>query len=132
MIVAVGSAVYRGADVVVVFRELWLGAKGTEVYSDQRGEFIVRAMRSMAGAAVGEAPGAKPEDAAHAVEALMRRVETDRLNTPAHLLALGGLLGCYILSDESPRDSRALDKARENLRTAWWASGLDRSLLKSD
>lgn len=132
MIVTVGGTRYRGADVVVVFRELWLGAKGSEAYSDQRGEFIVRSMRSMAASAVGGAPGVAPEAAEHSVDALMRRVETERLNTPAHLLALGGLLGCYALSDESPRDTRALDKARENLRAAWWASGLDRSLLKSD
>ena len=130
MIVAVGKTRFRGADVFVAFRELWWGAKGSDVYSDERRQFIINAMESMATAVVGSAPDAVPEKVGHAVATLMRRVETDGLITPGHLLALGGLLGRYALSDESPRDMRALDQAREGLRHAWWASGLDRRMLQ--
>ena len=131
MIVAVGKTRYRGADVFVVFRELWWGTKGTDAYSDQRGEFIVNSMHALASAAVGGAPGTEPEAVGHAVTTFMRRVETDRLTTPVHLFALGGMLGRYALSDESPRDMDALDEAREWLRLAWWASGLDRGMVKT-
>lgn len=129
MIVTVGKTGFRGADVFVVFRELWWAAKGTDVYSDQRGEFIVNAMTAMTTAVVAAAAGAEPKATGHAVDTFIRRVETDRLTTPVHLLALGGQLGRYALSDESPRDTQALDEAREGLRLAWWASGLDRRML---
>jgi hypothetical protein len=129
VIVAVGETRFRGADVAVAFRELWWAAKGTDIYSDERGQFIVNAMQSMATAVIDAVPGAEPEKVDRAVETFMRRAERDGLNTPDHLLALGGLLGRYVLSDESPRDMQALNQAREGLRLAWWASGLDRGVL---
>ncbi len=126
MIVVAGNARLRGADVYVAFRELWWAAKGSAIYSDQRGEFIANAMREMTTeACAGVAPAdAGPEDLRHSVEAFMRRLETERLDTPGHLLALGGLLGRYTLSDESHRDTRLLDRARVGLLTAWWSCGL--------
>ncbi|UCG43014.1 MAG: hypothetical protein JSU73_14355 [candidate division WOR-3 bacterium] len=132
MIVVVGRIRFRGADVQVVFRELWWGARGTDTYSDQRGEFIVNTMQAMVKTVIGAAPGAEPEAVEHTAATFMRRVETEGLNTPAHMLALGGLLGRYELSDESPRDMRILDRAREVLRAAWWASGLDRRVLRTE
>jgi len=128
MTVVVDNTRLRGADVHVVFRELWWHAKGSALYSDQRGEFIVNAMREMtteACAAAAPAPGAGPDDIHHSVEAFMRRLETERLDTPGHLLALGKLLGRYALGDESHRDTRILDKARAGLLVAWWSCGLD-------
>ena len=129
MIVTVGERRYRGADVYVAFRELWWDAKGTGAYSDERGDFIVSSVAMMVTDAVGGVPGVEPAGVDDAVATFMRRVETDRLNTPAHLLALGGLLGRYVLSDESARDTRLLDSSRAGLRQAWWSSGLDRGLL---
>ncbi len=131
MIVAVGETRFRGADVTVAFRELWWSAKGTDIYSDERGQFIVNAMQSMATAVTDAVPGAEPEKVDHAVETFMRRVETDGLNTPDHLLALGGLLGRYVLSDESSRDMQALNQTREGLCLAWRASGLDQGVLQA-
>jgi hypothetical protein len=129
MIVEADGRRFRGADVYVVFRELWWAAKGTGLYSDERLDFIFNLMQAMASDAVGSVAGAEPGETGDAVAALMRRVETERLNTPAHLLALGGLLGRYVLSDESPRDTRELVAARATLRQAWWSSGLDSNLL---
>lgn len=131
MIVEAEGRQFRGADVYVAFRELWWAAKGSALYSDERLDFIFNLMRAMATNAVGSAAGAEPAATGEAVAALMLRVETERLNTPAHLLALGGLLGRYVRSDESARDTRELDAAREQLRQAWWSSGLDRGLLAS-
>ncbi|MBN2537034.1 hypothetical protein JXB37_02015 [candidate division WOR-3 bacterium] len=131
MIVEAEGRRFRGADVYVAFRELWWAAKGSALYSDERLDFIFNLMRAMATDAVNSAAGAEPAATGEAVAALMLRVETERLNTPAHLLALGGLLGRYLLSDESARDTRELDAAREQLRQAWWSSGLDRGLLAS-
>ena len=106
------------------------GAKGTEAYSDQRREFIIKTMLAMATAVLVAEPGAEPETVDSAVATFMRRVETDRLDTPVHLLALGGMLGRYVLSDESPRDTRALVEAHAGLHQAWWASGLDPRVLQ--
>lgn len=129
MIVEVGGQRFRGADVYVAFRELWWAAKGSDAYSDERLDFISNSMRTLATGAVGSVAESEPKETALAVAAFMRRVETERMNTPGHLLALGGLLGRYVLSDESPRDLRLLDAARDSLRQAWWSSGLDRGLL---
>jgi hypothetical protein len=130
MIVVAGGMRFRGADVNVAFRELWWAAKGSAGYSDERGDFIANAMRAMAvDVCMAVAPEAEPEVVEHSVEALMRRVGVERLNTPAHLLALGGLLGRYVISDESPRDTQTLDHARAQLRAAWWSSGLDRAAV---
>ena len=130
MIVAVGDARFRGADVNVAFRELWWAAKGSAIYSDERADFIANAMRAMAvDACAAAAPDAEPAAVEHSVEALMRRVGVEGLGTPVHLLALGGLLGRYVISDESPRDLQELDLAREQLRAAWWSSGLDRAAV---
>jgi hypothetical protein len=127
MIVVVENTKLRGADVYVVFRELWWAAKGSAIYSDQRGQFIANAMRAMTTeACAGSTPAdAGPQDLLHSVEAFMRRLETERLDTPGHLLALGRLLGRYVLSDESYRDTRLLDRARAGLLAAWWSCGLD-------
>lgn len=130
MIVEVGDARFRGADVYSAFRGLWWAARGKDGYSDQRGEFIVNSMAALATATVAGTADAAPEATRLSVATFMRRVETDRLTTPVHLLALGSLLGRYELTDESPRDTRTLDRASEGLRLAWWASGLDRTLLR--
>ena len=131
MIVLANGTRFRGADVNVVFRELWWAAKGSAIYSDERGQFIANAMRAMAiDACSSAAPDAAPDAIDQSVEALMRRVGVERLNTPCHLLALGGLLNRYAISDESPRDARALDQAREQLRSAWWSSGLAPSAVQ--
>jgi hypothetical protein len=87
-------------------------------------------MREMAGAAC--PPGSADEECAHPVESFMRRVGVEGLDTPAHLLALGRMLGRYVLSDESPRDIQALTQARDQLHAAWWASGLDPSAARAD
>lgn len=132
MIVVAGDSRFRGADVNVAFRELWWAAKGSAIYSDERGDFIANVMRAMAiDACAAAAPDAEPDAVEQSVEALMRRVGVERLNTPAHLLALGGLLGRYVISDESPRDTQTLDHARGQLRAAWWSSGLDRAAMAS-
>ena len=130
MIVVAGGSQFRGADVNVAFRELWWAAKGSAIYSDERADFIANAVRALAfEACMAAAPEAEPDAVERSVEALMRRVGVEGLNTPVHLLALGGLLGRYAISDESPRDARELDHARAQLRAAWWSSGLDRAAV---
>ena len=128
MIVIVNNVRYVGADVMVAFRELWWGSKGSAIYSDERADFIANAMRDIATRAC--PPGSEAEENAHPVESFMRRVGVEGLNTPAHLLALGAMLGCYTLSDESARDTQALTEARDQLRTAWWSSGLDPAAVR--
>ena len=128
MILVAGNARYRWADLQVVFRDMWWGAKGSDVYSDQRGEFIINVIRKLTTDACAAAFAADaPDDIRAFAETMMRRVEVEGLNTPAHLLALGRFLGRYEISDESPRDTRALDKAQEQLSAAWWSSGLDKA-----
>ena len=88
MILNVRGTIYRGADVYVVFRDFWWAAKGTDAYSDQRGEFIAMTMRTLVTDhyVTGAAPD-RTEDLAQAVEGFMRRDISDGLETPAHVLA---------------------------------------------